>query len=70
MPRLTQTYQCFYLEETEVSRDLLPHRQADGVSGNELSGQQVLQVPLPDTEEEDSGGECLQSCSSPPCAPC
>lgn len=47
-----------YLEEADICWDSLPHRQTDGISRNQLSGQQVLHVPLPDTEiERDSKDE-------------
>lgn len=44
-----------YLEQAQVCWDSLPHGQTHGVSRNQLSGQQVLQVPLPDTEEAEEG---------------
>lgn len=39
-----------YLKQTQVCRDPLPHRQADGVSWNQLPGQQVHLVSVPDAE--------------------
>lgn len=41
-----------HLEQTQVRRDALPHRQAHGVSRNQFPGQQVLLVAVPDAERK------------------
>lgn len=43
-----------YLKKAQVCWDSLPHWQTHGVSRNQLSGQHLLQVPLPhaDTQQE------------------
>lgn len=42
-----------HLIQPQIRRDPLPHRQAHGVSRNQVPGQQVLQLSVPNAERTD-----------------